>query len=250
MGCSMDQDVVPKSSRVQLHYSNKAECKSRGSRCYPPVRSGGDQLAQEPVRQGSGFERRVDLDRRRRLELMTREELIRELMTDVLTGLPNRRAYEEAEPKPCQAVLDLDGLKWVNDCLNHQAGDALIRTVATVLADAAVEAYRVGGDEFICQFENDADAREKLSKVARRLEHASFRIPGGTGRGHSYRGIGISYGVGRSLHEAEVPLRRVKIHRQTVGLRAARGERPPMLQRICCDQDSEPAHRAETQPRT
>jgi diguanylate cyclase (GGDEF)-like protein len=251
MEYSLDQNVGRKSSGKELLCSKPAAARrARGCRRYPSAPSSGDQLAEEPVPQESRVERRVDPDRRRRLELMTREELIQELYTDRLTGLPNRRAYEEAEPKTCQAVLDVDGLKWVNDRLGHPAGDALIRAVATALMDAAVEAFRVGGDEFICLFENDAEAEEKLGIVARRLEHASFLVPGATGRVRFYRGIGISYGIGRSLHEAEVALRRVKTHRQLVGLRAERGERPPMLQRICCDQDSEPAHRAETQPRT
>jgi diguanylate cyclase (GGDEF)-like protein len=251
MGYSLDQNVGLKSSGKELLCSKPASARrARGCRRYPSAPSSGDQFAREPVPQGSRVERRVDPDRRRRLELMTREELIHELYTDRLTGLPNRRAFEEAEPKTCQAVLDVDGLKWVNDHLGHQAGDALIRAVARTLVNAAVEAFRVGGDEFICQFENDAEAEEKLCILARRLEHAGFNLPGAMGRSRSFRGIGISCGIGRSLHEAEAALRRVKAHRQAVGLRAARGERPPMLQRIRGDHDGEPGPRAATPPPT
>jgi diguanylate cyclase (GGDEF)-like protein len=186
-----------------------------------------------PVALREGCERRLDLDRRKRVDQMTREELVRELFTDPLTGLPNRRAYEAAEPKAYQSVLDLDGLKWLNDHLGHPAGDAMIRAVATVLADASVEAYRVAGDEFICQFESTVRAVNQLSTVVHRLEHAQFRFSDADRRFRIYRGIGVSYGIGRSLHEAEYALRQAKAHRLAAGLRAERGGRPPLLKVRC-----------------
>lgn len=84
---------------------------------------------------------------------------------DLLTGLPNRRAYEEKlreieqEPPPhlMAAVLDLNGLKKANDTRGHRAGDELIRAVGDCFRktcdDAAYQGYtclgyRVGGDEF------------------------------------------------------------------------------------------------------
>jgi diguanylate cyclase (GGDEF)-like protein len=77
---------------------------------------------------------------------------------DRLTGLPNRTAFEEdlaalARRGPCTVgllLVDVDGLKIVNDTLGHAAGDALIAGVADVLSDLgeSVRAYRIGGDEF------------------------------------------------------------------------------------------------------
>jgi diguanylate cyclase (GGDEF)-like protein len=89
------------------------------------------------------------------------ERLKRAALVDNLTGLGNHRAFEEdvalalaeataAERPLSLALLDLDGLKQINDRHGHQAGDECIRILASVLAQAGpqVSAYRIGGDEF------------------------------------------------------------------------------------------------------
>jgi diguanylate cyclase (GGDEF)-like protein len=82
--------------------------------------------------------------------------------TDLLTGLKNRRAFDEAglaeidrasrHGRPLTvAILDLDGLKQVNDTLGHKAGDEALVTVADVLRQRlrAIDVVaRLGGDEF------------------------------------------------------------------------------------------------------
>jgi diguanylate cyclase (GGDEF)-like protein len=87
------------------------------------------------------------------------EALQRVAREDALTGLSNRRVFEEAVKRACLAaeggfallMCDLDGFKQVNDTLGHAAGDALLREiakrlVAAVGSDAVVA--RLGGDEF------------------------------------------------------------------------------------------------------
>lgn len=81
---------------------------------------------------------------------------------DELTGVANRRGFNEAlhrevararrHGKPLSLLmLDMDGLKQVNDRLGHPAGDTAIRAVATA-AQSAVrdgdQVFRLGGDEF------------------------------------------------------------------------------------------------------
>lgn len=82
--------------------------------------------------------------------------------TDVLTGILNRRAFEERfeqelalasrENRPLSvAVGDLDGFKLVNDRLGHQAGDEALRRVARELARwmrRSDVTARIGGEEF------------------------------------------------------------------------------------------------------
>lgn len=84
---------------------------------------------------------------------------------DPLTGLPNRRALEEAFDRrvdPAQhrigrvvmaiAILDLDHFKSINDRLGHDGGDAVLRRVAQCLdtvRPALGVAARLGGEEFV-----------------------------------------------------------------------------------------------------
>ncbi|MEO8278274.1 MAG: GGDEF domain-containing protein [Ideonella sp.] len=83
--------------------------------------------------------------------------------TDALTGLLNRRAFDEAVAGECararrarQALcliyLDVDGFKQVNDRQGHQVGDQVLQAVATALGEAARarvdRSFRLGGDEF------------------------------------------------------------------------------------------------------
>jgi diguanylate cyclase (GGDEF)-like protein len=82
--------------------------------------------------------------------------------TDALTGLPNRRHWEQQLPRElsrawrdqhpiCVAMLDLDHFKAYNDRRGHQAGDGLLREAA-VAWRTALRPYdilaRYGGEEF------------------------------------------------------------------------------------------------------
>ncbi|GGK33689.1 putative bifunctional diguanylate cyclase/phosphodiesterase [Salinarimonas ramus] len=79
-------------------------------------------------------------------------------LADQLTGLPNRTAFEEdlaamTGRGPCRTgllLVDVDGLKIVNDTLGHASGDALVATVAAALSEleGGTRVYRIGGDEF------------------------------------------------------------------------------------------------------
>ena len=82
---------------------------------------------------------------------------------DALTGLGNRRAGEEAlqraiaharrrERPLAVAMLDLDGLKQINDTEGHLAGDEALRALGSSLTEGMRTedaAYRFGGDEFV-----------------------------------------------------------------------------------------------------
>lgn len=99
-------------------------------------------------------------------------------MTDTLTGLRNRRAFDMALAAACDgdkpfAVmhLDLDLFKAVNDTHGHAAGDHVLRQVARVLREetrAGDTLARVGGDEFVILFPGLA-APDILLKVATRV---------------------------------------------------------------------------------
>ncbi len=90
------------------------------------------------------------------------ETVKKQAVTDPLTGLFNRRFYEDALSREAvRAIrlnqpftlisLDLDKLKHINDSLGHSAGDAAIKTVAKVITKNSRSLdvpSRVGGEEF------------------------------------------------------------------------------------------------------
>lgn len=78
--------------------------------------------------------------------------------TDAMTGLLNRRAFDAmltdaAAPAPASvAVLDVDGLKPLNDRYGHSVGDTALRAVSRALQNRTRigdPVFRLGGDEFL-----------------------------------------------------------------------------------------------------
>jgi diguanylate cyclase (GGDEF)-like protein len=109
---------------------------------------------------------------------------------DPLTGLANRRAFEErldraiarfsaGRTQLALVLCDLDGLKAINDLRGHLEGDAALREVASALVAAAAEhpgafVARLAGDEFCALIElrgkgDGLSAAEQLATTAQRL---------------------------------------------------------------------------------
>ena len=107
-------------------------------------------------------ERTAELEKRSDELRESQQRLEQIAYNDPLTGLPNRRLFEDdlkhhvalaARDGPPFTLLlvDLDGFKKINDTLGHDAGDALLVEIALRLKHAVREADRVarlGGDEF------------------------------------------------------------------------------------------------------
>lgn len=101
---------------------------------------------------------------------------------DELTSLLNRRAFErdvgriqERASVATIAVVDLDGLKIVNDSEGHDAGDALIVKMGAELSRLAtpgVNVYRWGGDEFavLAAEEGSSELSERMRSLRRNGE--------------------------------------------------------------------------------
>jgi two-component system, cell cycle response regulator len=116
------------------------------------------------------------------------EEQIRQLaLTDPLTGLANYRRLLDAldsEIKRCDRsarsfavlLLDLDGLKTINDAHGHQVGSRALGRVANILRThcrAIDTAARYGGDEFVVILPETG--REAARQVAQRISEESSK---------------------------------------------------------------------------
>lgn len=154
-------------------------------------------------------------------------ELERELRTDKLTGMRNRAAFDEDEALgwPNVAVLDLDGLKAVNDDVGHAAGDELLRKAAEVMLAAesdSVRFYRQGGDEYTARFADGVDAEAVMREVRDRLSSVDVVMETDDGL-QIYRGIGAGYGIGPDFKTADARQNADKERRVATGERAPRG---------------------------
>jgi diguanylate cyclase (GGDEF)-like protein len=128
-------------------------------------------------------------------------------LTDGLTGLLNRRAFDRELIVACARaeryqrdltliVLDIDHFKRLNDSYGHPAGDAVIRTVAMVLEEQSRRidvAARIGGEEFALILPDTPPAA--ALRLAERLRQAVGRS------GNEAIAYTASFGVA-SAHEA------------------------------------------------
>ena len=117
-----------------------------------------------------------------RADMLTRLEAV--ARTDDLTGLANRRAWDEQVPRElarakrderpvCVAMVDLDRFKEYNDEHGHQSGDRLLKQVAAIWRDALRPTdllARYGGEEFVvllpnCEVDRAVEVIERLRGV-------------------------------------------------------------------------------------
>jgi diguanylate cyclase (GGDEF)-like protein len=139
------------------------------------------------------------------------EELFERASHDVLTGLANRRVFDERIKvmikssrrynRPITMLsMDLDNFKGVNDTLGHLTGDEVLKSVAKVLNNAVRSTdllVRMGGDEFILVLD---DTDKKSAKIlANRLCNAVKKLNIRVARGMK---IGVSIGVAQ-LRDSE-----------------------------------------------
>lgn len=111
------------------------------------------------------------------IESRRKEALLRQMAyMDLLTGLPNRNAFEkkmelfrkEQWLRPTIIIMDINGLKEINDTYGHRSGDVAIISLADLIKEcfmADADIFRIGGDEFciIMQEITEADLHRRLN---------------------------------------------------------------------------------------
>lgn len=126
------------------------------------------------------------------------EQLQAQARTDGLTGLANRRAFDEALDKEWRRtiresselsllLLDVDCFKVFNDVNGHQVGDDCLRTLACTMRECCARAgdlsARYGGEEFavILPHTGQAEAKVIAEALRRSIEALQLPHPGGVG---------------------------------------------------------------------
>jgi diguanylate cyclase (GGDEF)-like protein len=136
--------------------------------------------------------------------------------TDMLSGLPNRRAFEDraarlkdfSDSKPLAVLMmDLDGFKPVNDSEGHEAGDRILALMARTIAAGLREGdfvARLGGDEFAALLPGtDLDEAEALAERLR----AKVQVAGSDASVTASIGVAmLEDDVRRALLRADVAL--------------------------------------------
>ncbi|MEJ7137820.1 GGDEF domain-containing protein [Amphibiibacter pelophylacis] len=146
-------------------------------------------------------------------------DLQRMAETDVLTGVPNRRAFQamfrrhveqvhrdrpasSPVPRLCLLLMDIDHFKHINDEYGHDCGDEVLRRVAAVLHGELRRSdmlARVGGEEFAVLIRNvDEDQATQLAErlcqsvAAAHFEIEGQHIPVTLSGGFAFAGRGLS----------------------------------------------------------
>ena len=165
----------------------------------------------EVTRRSDAAARRLAETARRTQELQAElAEARRQATTDPLTGLANRRCFEEAlragleevAQVPLALVLvDVDHFKSVNDAHGHQVGDDVLRLLGTTLPQAAGKdalPARFGGEEF-CVILRGAglhEAARTAEAIRARVGGASLLIP------QTGQRLGVTVSLGLAVAEA------------------------------------------------
>jgi diguanylate cyclase (GGDEF)-like protein len=136
------------------------------------------------------------------------DELRRIAAVDVLTGIPNRRSFEETLEREWRSarragtplallMIDVDHFKAFNDRYGHPAGDACLRSVANALVGASLRpsdfVARYGGEEFVVILPQTA--RGGAEHMAHRMLKAVEALAIGHELSSTARHITVSVGV-------------------------------------------------------
>lgn len=122
-----------------------------------------------------------------RVEKQSRD-LQEKVFSDALTGLLNRFSYDQAILRfqkeklhsfSC-VYLDVNGLHEINNRLGHEAGDAMLKTVAQVLLRnfRSEDVFRIGGDEFVilCGNMTKQHVEERSRLIREQVRQAGYSV--------------------------------------------------------------------------
>ena len=147
----------------------------------------------------------------------TQDRLVRNALTDPLTGLPNRtlmlehigealRAAWRTSRRPTVLFIDVDRFKNINDSLGHSIGDSVLTHVASRITGAipgTATVARIAGDEFVVLDPGTESPAQSVSLAERVLD--ALREPVRTPDGDMFvtASVGVAYASGEHLLDAD-----------------------------------------------
>jgi diguanylate cyclase (GGDEF)-like protein len=166
----------------------------------------------------------------------SQREVAASASTDPLTGLPNRRYFEEfssllagrrrAGDAVAVLMIDIDKFKGLNDAYGHPVGDQVLRSVAGAITAAVRDQdvpARIGGEEFAVLLRNPGPAvalevGERVRQAVRDLDLRSLGVPA----------VSVSVGVANAT-TSEEPIDALVDRADRALLRAKRGGRDRVI---------------------
>ncbi|WP_456464973.1 EAL domain-containing protein [Persephonella sp.] len=171
----------------------------------------------------------VRLEMNNRMLKKLQENLETKMVTDELTGLPNRRAFfikEQDYKEPTFILVNIDNFKHINDLYGSNFGDILLVQLGSFIKqffekeNLKAEVFRLGADDFGVLYENLRDKTVYIvEKLIRSIEEHLFVIKG-IDRGREIEielNIDVSVGVSYEkplLEKADMVLKYVKKRRE------------------------------------
>jgi diguanylate cyclase (GGDEF)-like protein len=182
-----------------------------------------DDILLTPLKKVELKTRIESLLRTRRFSLKYRDEMKEETLTDPLTGLYNRRYFDEFIDKEAErakryghpvafCMMDMNNFKEVNDRYSHMVGDEVLKEISKLLKDNIRESdvlVRFGGDEFLLVMpETNGESTTVVERIGDKLEEwnentelIDQRL--GIAMGHSHWLPGEDGSIEEALKEAD-----------------------------------------------
>ncbi|MFK5949144.1 MAG: diguanylate cyclase [Methylococcales bacterium] len=131
-----------------------------------------------------------------------KEIILDALLLDDLTGIRNRRSYDEDEKLPVQVGIDHVLLYDINKEFGNDIGDWILCKSAEIFTYHTDKVYRLFSDKFIFQLNTNEEAKNILQAILTDLSKVNETLIKKTGEKIIIRGIAVYQGIAETSNDA------------------------------------------------